>query len=371
MFVSQVKVGKVYAFIPEYDRHVRRYGNACVDLPPATPAVVVEKTKVSDGAVDSCGRPTGKNRTAIFCKRYKIHPTDPLALDLDVVEEHHPELVSVEEIPARDLVWGWEDEVNKIRSDAQTNMQMARFFDYLRGVSYRMLRHEIVRSKLEEFFQTRSEAALKIVYNSAHYGAKDSHFKQFLYDLLTGQYAVNATGANSYSSYSGGWSHDTPWLPVLVDAGYSLQVEYYFRGNGTNYSRQDSAGVEVQLSSSTYVRVLDAILDQFGHLEEYRKIRKVLEDYTYSADERARASSDREYFVKLARTFFVEEADDDYRLDIVEQAVNMWAQAVRSECGGNLPKFSRNKDWKGWAEGEQFKLRAYLPVATKESDEDS
>ena len=156
MKLNDVQAGDICAYVEDY-ASVRRESWCRTQVMDACPVKIVRKEKVPTRInKDACGRATVQTKTMLVVKRYNLKASDPLALDLDIVEDKHKELVVDEIIMAKDLVWSWEEEVRKVREDHRVNSLMSRFTDYFTGVSYQLALEGIRRYRFADKLTDRS-----------------------------------------------------------------------------------------------------------------------------------------------------------------------------------------------------------------------
>jgi hypothetical protein len=135
MELSTVKVGEVYAFIPDY-ANKRRQGHCSIDSreKPAYPFRVINKEKQEFEEMDSCGRKSPVRRTVLKGEVVYIPPNHMYAEALDVARKEKGIKVEDLVISAKDLVCPWENEVSRARDQAmrdRTYEQLVAFQNYL------------------------------------------------------------------------------------------------------------------------------------------------------------------------------------------------------------------------------------------------
>jgi hypothetical protein len=347
MILSEIKVGGAYAYVPNYDQY--RSDQYCYSLPDAYPVVVVERVKEPVGnGMDVCGRPTNKRQTILVAKQYSINAANMLAMDLDIIDEKHPELVTEVRLPVKELsnfVWEWDKEVEKVRNDHSIKLEIARFEDYLSYLSTQVCLwlYEAGDFAIEVSGASFSvDDPLDIMRLDVKAAAGDSEFKSFIYDTLTG-YTV-PTEREVRSRYGRRWSYqgvgDIP-CPQKVEIFSKIEFSAAFPYRRGVYNEKRGFWINKDGKATYAVNIEEEMHRRIGMLLKVRKARKQGSAKPTPEEIEKISRETAEKFAKMGT---------QARLNAVEAAINATREQMESDFGGHMTPFDRNQDYKALAD---------------------
>lgn len=357
MQLKNIKVGGVYAFIEGYSQFSRP--GRCFTNPDAQPIKIVSKKRVlvAQGK-DSCGRDTDRKETVVVYKRYDIPASHMLAMDLDIIDEKHPELVTqVVGLKGKDVVWDWSKEVEKVREDHRIQRLMDRYFDYVAG-----LRSRVIQWLMADYGLTELRTA-PVFLTRMYSGERgiDPDLKVWLYDTICGENDPDALIFNgpSYNRYGHHHQYDVvPFLPTgstLTAAVHIHMRRAVKKLNPPNARERGECSVDVSLQFDISLR--KAFLRDLDCVEYEQTINQLY----YNEANKPRFQA---LYNKCLNHY--QELDTQGRLEIVARALNtLRADVLKVFPNKTLPTFTA-KSWKTWSKAEEQKFEAMLPKAEPE-----
>ena len=324
MKLTEVKAGDVCAYVSDYSSN--RHAHWCsTSVRDACPVEIIEKVSVPmEIKKDSCGRAKVISKTMLRVNMYNIKASDMLAQDLDIIEEKHPKLMSEETIYARDLIWSWEEEVEKVREDIRVNTIISRFSDYLQGVCW----------VLAHFFIREYGFAKNIPDGSTFHISSLCHsLKAYLNDALR-EDKMTLMDATTYGLRS--------YLPSVV-VGCDVEI-----GQGSGYT---SRYRDFKLSFS---KKLYPFFFLFNGLT-YRDSR----DDLYPTNKKLRTKQHNKQ-KKLLKKF--ELMTGTARIEFLTAAIISLIEEVEKSTGLNIPVFDPTKSWESWEQSQRSVVDDYRMI---------
>jgi len=363
MQLKNIKVGGTYAWIDGYNQFSRP--GRCFTNPDACPVRIISKKKVlvAQGK-DSCGRDTDRKETVVVYKKYNIPASHMLAMDLDIIDEQHPELVTeVSGLKGKDVVWDWSKEVEKVRDDHRVKKIMSRYYDYIEGVTYR-----VYRWLMEEYGLTRLSQNSKVCRSYLRLdGNANSDLKVWLYDTIRGENDPKSEfmggGYNHYGHHDE--RHPAPFLPTDSAICYSLHFRLARNTetrNGVNPYYHSRVPMRGECSVDTSARVLlDMPRIYLKKLRLYTKYQELRGGYYHKANV-AKFNALHEESRAVWQSL-----DKNARLGILVAAINdVRDQTLKLFPTKTLPEFKNNRAWDKWFAAEKAKFYLLLPEAKPE-----
>lgn len=312
MKLNDVKAGDICAYVDDYSHH-RRSHWCSSDVMDAKPVRVIRKEKIPVRIEkDSCGRATVAMKTVLAVKLYNLKASDPLALDLDIVDTKHQDLVVDETIEAKDLIWSWEEEVEKVREDLQVAAIANRFGDYLEAVGYAITLHVL---KTQNYPKEADPYTYQLRLNYPR-----SSLKTFISDALK--------DADLPALYTTGLT-PTDLTRYLPDVTVEMDLKY---GNSphylTNNYRQTKIGYAENLYTFLFTSQGYTFLDSERPGDAYPKNKRKQEKHWNQQK-------------RIFRAFAALTGEE--RLDFLESATNVLAERVAKSLDIVLPlSFARD-----------------------------
>lgn len=332
MKLNDVKAGDICAYVDDYSHHRRNHW-CSGDVMNAKPVRVIRKEKIPVRIEkDSCGRATVATKTMLVVKLYNLKASDPFALDLDIVDAKHPDLVVDETIEAKDLIWSWEEEVEKVREDLQVAAIANRFGDYLEAVSNAIALHILKTQNYPKGGVNPYSYSLQLDYPRGQ-------LKEFISDALKDADLPRKYGDEMNSM---DLKHYLPHVAIEVSLKYGTSPHYL-----TNNYRQTKVGFVENLYTFLFTSQGYTALDSERPGDAYPR-NKRKQDKHWNQQKR------------IFRAFAVLTGEE--RLDFLEEAINTLVKRVAKDLGVVIPlPFTRDP--------VNFNGKAYLAVTKKAVDE--
>jgi len=391
MRLKEIKVGQTYAYIHNYPEYTRK--SYCYNLPDAHPVKILDIKKVPvDGGMDACGRPNNRRMSVLVYEIYDIPASHMLAKDLDIIKDKHPDLVSVEEaaVEPQELIWEWDKEVDKVRQDHKVKIYIDRFMDFIAGVNYRSLNWMLQRYNFNVLAPWPTAKMLVTEVSIQNVFLNDSHFKVYLYDLLTGhqegqdeeKYPAPARyGYGRHGRHGGQHRPRTvdemfPFIPRDPDMSPKIHV---LQSDISKGGFRPSRAVFEVFSHYT-LPLSEAFYRRFGMLT---KVREIFSD-TFKerlGEEAAKGRGSIEYGMlwDKAQNSLTQEGWEKYRklspkqrLAVITSAVELYVEDIlKTFPDGSLPIFSFEQNWSDWKAKAYNELVSQLPARTTNKKEDN
>ena len=346
MQLKNIKVGGTYAWIKDYYQFSRP--SRCFTNPDARPVRIVSKklVLVAQGK-DSCGRDTDRRETVVVYKRYNIPASHMLAMDLDIIDEKHPELVTeITGLKGKDVIWDWSKEVDKVRNDHRIQKIMNRYYDYLDGMRYRVYRWMMANYGLIQLGQNPKVRRNHLRLDDS----LDSDIKVWLYDTLCGENDPEAESmAGGYNRYG---HHDEQHPAPFLPSGAIVCFGLHFRmGHGADTRHNGACSVDVSARA-----LLDMPKVYLKSLQLYTKFQELRNKYYHQGNAAKFNAMHAESLVAW------QSLDKDARLGILEAAINDTRdQTLKLFPTKSLPEFKNNRAWDKWCEAEKAKFYLLFP----------
>jgi len=332
MLIKEITVGGTYAFVNDYSEFSG--DNYCYSMPDANPMVILDKKKVPVGTgTDSCGRPTGKRETVIVCKRYKIPASHMLALDLDIIDEKHPELVEEVTLPvkqSKNFVWEWDSEVEKVRNDHALRKQMKRYEDYCNLIGYLMLEELYVQTNMGAEVSGVNPKTDRAHLSYVVSGGMSEKPKLYVYDMLTSFEYIPKP--NCYH-HRYGWHHT---FPFYTPDGISITAKWNAVWRAGD---ERPSGKRVLAAEKTATTDLSCY---FGW--EFLRTMKMMKLWKEANDsDTTTLPRKNEIYAQIQKAY--KNLSFKTRLNTVDRALNRGVAEAAERLDIGLPLFDRTQDW--------------------------
>jgi hypothetical protein len=303
----------------------------------AKPVRVIRKEKIPVRIEkDSCGRATVAMKTVLVVKLYNLKASDPLALDLDIVDAKHKDLVVDETIEAKDLIWSWEEEVEKVRNDLRIAAVADRFGDYLEAVSHAIALHILKTQNYPKGETVPHSYNLQVDYPRGK-------LKEFVSDALNETDLPSSYGEEPNSL---DLIHYLPHVAIEVSLKYGTSPHYL-----TNNYRQTKVGFVENLYTFLFTSQGYTALDSERPGDAYPK-NKRKQDKHWNQQKR------------IFRAFAALTGEE--RLDFLEEAINALVERVAKSLDIVIPlSWSRdpaNFNGKAYAAEMRKAVAEYIPL---------